>query len=112
MLWFLRIRRLFRTTGREALILWYAFRNPATPGAIKLGSVLLLAYLLSPIDLLPDELLLYLMPSRYCETDKLTDIAWSLFVRFLDRLLRCKPPTLEIMPHRPDRHRNMALLLD
>src|SRR6201995_3747024 len=32
-----------------------------------------------PIDQLPDELLLYLMPSRYCETDRLTDIAWSLF---------------------------------
>jgi len=32
-----------------------------------------------PIDQLPDELLLYLMPSRYCETDKLTDIAWKLF---------------------------------
>jgi transglutaminase-like putative cysteine protease len=32
-----------------------------------------------PIEKLPDELLLYLMPSRYCETDKLTDIAWSLF---------------------------------
>jgi len=32
-----------------------------------------------PIENLPDELLLYLMPSRYCETDKLTDIAWSLF---------------------------------
>ena len=32
-----------------------------------------------PIDQLPDELMLYLMPSRYCETDKLTDIAWSLF---------------------------------
>jgi transglutaminase-like putative cysteine protease len=32
-----------------------------------------------PIDQLPDDLLLYLMPSRYCETDKLTDIAWSLF---------------------------------
>jgi transglutaminase-like putative cysteine protease len=32
-----------------------------------------------PIERLPDELLLYLMPSRYCETDKLTDIAWSLF---------------------------------
>jgi transglutaminase-like putative cysteine protease len=31
------------------------------------------------IEQLPDELLLYLMPSRYCETDKLTDIAWSLF---------------------------------
>ena len=32
-----------------------------------------------PIEELPDELLLYLMPSRYCETDKLTDIAWALF---------------------------------
>jgi transglutaminase-like putative cysteine protease len=32
-----------------------------------------------PAEQLPDELLLYLMPSRYCETDKLTDIAWSLF---------------------------------
>ena len=32
-----------------------------------------------PIDQLPDEVLLYLMPSRYCETDKLTDVAWSLF---------------------------------
>jgi transglutaminase-like putative cysteine protease len=31
------------------------------------------------IDQLPDDLLLYLMPSRYCETDKLTDLAWSLF---------------------------------
>ena len=31
------------------------------------------------IDQLPDEVLQYLMPSRYCETDKLTDIAWSLF---------------------------------
>src|SRR5437762_3847043 len=32
-----------------------------------------------PIEQLPDEVLLYLMPSRYCETDKLTDIVWSLF---------------------------------
>ena len=32
-----------------------------------------------PVEQLPDEVLLYLMPSRYCETDKLTDIAWSLF---------------------------------
>jgi transglutaminase-like putative cysteine protease len=32
-----------------------------------------------PIELLPDDVLLYLMASRYCETDKLTDVAWSLF---------------------------------
>jgi transglutaminase-like putative cysteine protease len=32
-----------------------------------------------PIEQLPDECLVYLMGSRYCETDKLTDLAWSLF---------------------------------
>ncbi|RTL51708.1 MAG: transglutaminase family protein [Bradyrhizobiaceae bacterium] len=32
-----------------------------------------------PIDELPDDVLQYLMASRYCETDRLTDIAWSLF---------------------------------
>ncbi len=31
------------------------------------------------IEELPDACLLYLMPSRYCETEKLADIAWSLF---------------------------------
>jgi transglutaminase-like putative cysteine protease len=31
------------------------------------------------IEDLPDDCLLYLMPSRYCETEKLADIAWSLF---------------------------------
>src|SRR6202022_3691471 len=32
-----------------------------------------------PIDQLPAAVLLYLRASRYCETDKLTDVAWSLF---------------------------------
>ncbi len=31
------------------------------------------------IENLPDETLAFLMPSRYCEVDKLTDIAWNLF---------------------------------
>lgn len=31
------------------------------------------------IEDLPDECLLYLMASRYCETDKLGDVAWGLF---------------------------------
>ena len=59
MLWFLRLRRLFRATGREALILWYAFRNPATPRTIKFGTLLLAAYLFFPMDLLPDFALLF-----------------------------------------------------
>jgi transglutaminase-like putative cysteine protease len=32
-----------------------------------------------PIDELPDAVLLYLMGSRYCDTQRLSDLAWSLF---------------------------------
>lgn len=59
MFWMHRLRRLFTVTGREALILWYAFRNPATPRTIKAASVFLLLYLVSPIDLVPDFVLLF-----------------------------------------------------
>jgi transglutaminase-like putative cysteine protease len=31
------------------------------------------------VEALPDETLVYLLGSRYCETDKLSDLAWSLF---------------------------------
>ena len=33
----------------------------------------------TPVDQLPPEVLPYLMASRYCEVDKLTDAAWQLF---------------------------------
>jgi transglutaminase-like putative cysteine protease len=32
-----------------------------------------------PVELLPPEVLVYLLGSRYCETDRLSDAAWSLF---------------------------------
>ena len=32
-----------------------------------------------PVEYLPEEALLFLLGSRYCETDRLSDIAWSLF---------------------------------
>ena len=32
-----------------------------------------------PIEDLPNEVLVYLLGSRYCETDRLSDTAWSLF---------------------------------
>lgn len=54
MLWLLKIRRLFTLTGREAVILWYALRNPATPPGIRLGIMALGLYLISPIDFIPD----------------------------------------------------------
>lgn len=50
----LRLRMLFKAAGRDVLQLFYAWRHPSTPRAVKLGSLLLLAYLVSPFDLLPD----------------------------------------------------------
>jgi transglutaminase-like putative cysteine protease len=32
-----------------------------------------------PLEELPDEVMLFLLGSRYCETDKLSQIAWQLF---------------------------------
>ena len=32
-----------------------------------------------PVEDLPDDALVYLMGSRYCDTDRLSDTAWSLF---------------------------------
>ena len=34
-----------------------------------------------PVQLLPDEVLLFLLGSRYCETDKLSETAWKLFAQ-------------------------------
>ncbi|MDE1918615.1 MAG: transglutaminase family protein [Sphingomonadales bacterium] len=34
-----------------------------------------------PVSDLPDEIMVYLLGSRYCETDRLADIAWPLFSR-------------------------------
>jgi transglutaminase-like putative cysteine protease len=44
--------------------------DPVAPDAIQ-----------HPVADLPDEALIYLLGSRYCETDRLSDIAWSLFGR-------------------------------
>src|ERR1700753_3712296 len=32
-----------------------------------------------PVQDLPDECLMFLLPTRYCDTDRLADIAWALF---------------------------------
>lgn len=33
----------------------------------------------TPVDALPDDCLVFLLGSRYCETDRLSEIAWGLF---------------------------------
>ena len=42
--------------------------DPQTPDAIQ-----------HPVEDLPDDILVYLLGSRYCETDRLTETAWGLF---------------------------------
>lgn len=51
-----RLRRLFKATGREIAVLWYACRNPGTPLPVKLAAGLLAVYVINPIDFIPDAL--------------------------------------------------------
>jgi transglutaminase-like putative cysteine protease len=32
-----------------------------------------------PVENLPDDVIVFLLPSRYCEIDRMMDLAWSLF---------------------------------
>ena len=49
-----RLGRLFRSAGRDIVVLWHACRNPETPVLPKILAVLVALYVLSPIDLMPD----------------------------------------------------------
>lgn len=43
-----------RRIKRDAVALWLAYKQPETPLLVKLVSVIVVAYALSPIDLIPD----------------------------------------------------------
>lgn len=47
------LKRRFLSFRREAVVLWYAFRDPQTPFVLKGASLLTALYLVSPIDLIP-----------------------------------------------------------
>lgn len=51
---FLRLRRLIQRVGRDAVVLWYACRDPKTPLPVKLLALGIASYLIYPIDLMPD----------------------------------------------------------
>jgi hypothetical protein len=40
------------------------------------------------VEDLPAETIVYLLGSRYCETDRLSDVAWKLFENFAASILR------------------------
>ncbi|WP_435007266.1 transglutaminase-like domain-containing protein [Tundrisphaera lichenicola] len=68
-----RCIRLIAPPGRftlwdDAIVEDSGLPDEVAPGAIQ-----------HPIQDLPDDVLVYLLPSRYCEVDRLSDIAWELF---------------------------------
>lgn len=58
-MWTVRLWRFVRTVGRDGLVLLHALRDAQTPLPLKAAIVALAAYLISPIDLLPDFALLF-----------------------------------------------------
>src|SRR3712207_2177887 len=49
-----KLRAWARSIKRDGVTLWFAYRNPHTPMLAKAMSLLVVAYALSPIDLVPD----------------------------------------------------------
>jgi uncharacterized membrane protein YkvA (DUF1232 family) len=52
--WSARLRAWAHTLKRDGLTLWFALRHPGTPRWVKWLAVFVVAYALSPIDLIPD----------------------------------------------------------
>lgn len=48
------IKTWARRVKRDAVTLWFAYRHPATPWPVKALCAFVVAYALSPIDLIPD----------------------------------------------------------
>jgi uncharacterized membrane protein YkvA (DUF1232 family) len=51
-----RIAALWSVVRGDAKRLWFALRHPLAPGWLKAGAALIVLYLVSPIDLIPDAL--------------------------------------------------------
>jgi len=51
--------RFLKTAGRDGLALLFALRDPRTPAVLKAAIAALALYVLSPVDLVPDVLVLF-----------------------------------------------------
>jgi transglutaminase-like putative cysteine protease len=65
--------RVLAPAGRFAISADFVIRDSGLVDAYAPDAIQIAAHNL------PDDVLLYLLGSRYCETDRLTDLAWSLF---------------------------------
>ena len=74
-----RLKDWIRAAKADGLALWFAMRHPLTPGWIKLGLLLVVAYALSPIDLIPD----FIPVIGYLDEALLLPLAVGLLARAL-----------------------------
>ena len=51
---FKRLALLWTLFKGDARQLWFALRHPAAPAWLKIGAAMIVLYLISPIDLIPD----------------------------------------------------------
>ena len=51
-----RLTLLWTVFRGDARQLWFALRHPAAPRWLKVGSAMIVLYVLSPIDIIPDVL--------------------------------------------------------
>lgn len=68
-----RCTRLLAPEGRIAFTADFVIQDSGLPDKITADAVQ------HPVEELPDEAIVYLLGSRYCETDLMTDMAWELF---------------------------------
>lgn len=54
MKWFDSLKARARILKRDVIALWFAYRDPETPWYAKIFCAVVVAYALSPIDLIPD----------------------------------------------------------
>jgi len=68
-----RCTRLVARPGPITLSADFIIQADEAPDAIVPSAAI------APVEALPDEALIYLLSSRYCEVDRMSDLAWSLF---------------------------------
>jgi uncharacterized membrane protein YkvA (DUF1232 family) len=51
---FKRLSLLWTVVRGDARQLWAALRHPGAPGWLKLGTALIVLYVISPVDVIPD----------------------------------------------------------
>jgi transglutaminase-like putative cysteine protease len=65
--------RLVVSPGQLTISADFIVADPGEPDPVRPDAIQ------HPVEDLPDEILVYLLGSRYCETDSLSETAWSLF---------------------------------